>query len=162
MIRLCYDFDLNAWWTEEHKREIRFQFNHTMNGYTKPYFTDETGRLFRDETTNTDNGESIPMEIEIGRSNFGTDQRKVYSSVLVDSENARAAVLQYSIDGGLFKTLGQITNDVEKIIFPQKNQLIEGRDINYKVVSNDEGNPPIINGLGTYYSITEAIPNESS
>jgi hypothetical protein len=44
---------MNAWWTEEHKREIRFQFNHTMNGYTKPYFTDETGRLFRDETGNT-------------------------------------------------------------------------------------------------------------
>jgi len=160
VVRLCYDFDLNAWWVEEHKREIRFQFNHTMNGYTKPYFTDETGRLFRDETTNTDNGDSIPLEIEHGRNNFGTDQRKVYHSVLVDSENARGANLQYSIDGGSFNTLGQITNNVQKLIFPQGQQLIEGRDIDYKVVHNDRGDAPIINGLTTYYSVAESIPNE--
>ena len=161
VIRLCYDFDLNAWWTEEHKREIRYQFNHDMNGYTKPYFTDETGRLFRDETTNTDNGESIPMEIEIGRSNFGTDQRKVYSSVLVDSEDARGMILQYSIDGGRFNTLGQITNNVEKLVFPQGGQLIEGRDINYKVVHNSSGEGPTINGMTTFYNTNESLPNEA-
>jgi hypothetical protein len=69
---------MQGWWTEEHKREIRFQFTHTMNGYTKPYFTDETGRLFRDETGNLDNADPIPMEIEFGRNNLGTDQLKQY------------------------------------------------------------------------------------
>lgn len=163
VIRLCYDFDLNAWWIEEHKREIRFQFNHTMNGYTKPYFTDETGRLFRDETTNLDNIEdSIPMSIEVGRSNFGTDQKKNYRAALVDSQNARGATLQYSVDGGVFQTLGQIKKDVEKLVFPQGGQLIEGRDINYKLVHNDTGDPPIFNGITTYFSVTEAKPDESS
>lgn len=157
--RLCYDFDLNAWWAEEHKREFRFQLNHTMNGYTKPYFTDETGRLFRDETGNTDNGDSIPLEIEIGRSNFGTDQKKVYNSVLVDSEAARGALLQYSIDGAPFETLGQITEDVNRFVFPQRGQLLEGRDIDYKVVHNEIGDPLTYNGTTTYYSVTEAIPD---
>ena len=95
-----------------------------MNGYTKPYFTDETGRLFRDETGNLDNADPIPMEIEVGRSTFGTDQKKVYDSVLVDSENARGALLQYAIDGGRFETLGQITDNIEKLVFPQGGQLI--------------------------------------
>lgn len=159
--RLCYDFDMNAWWTEEHKREIRFQFNHTMNGYTKPYFTDETGRLFRDETGLTDNGESIPMEIELGRNNFGTDQSKIYTAILLDSEKARGASLQYSIDGKTFITLPEIiTNNVQKFVFQQGGQLIEGRDINYKIVHNDKGDAPIINGLTTYYSMNETIPNE--
>lgn len=162
VIRLCYDFDLNAWWTEEHKREFRFQFNHTMNGYTKPYFTDETGRLFRDETSNLDNADPIPMEIEIGRSNFGTDQTKTYLSVLVDSEDARGAILQYSIDGGRFETLGQVTKEVGVLVFPQGNQLKEGRDINYKFVHNDTGDPPTLNGLTTFYSVSEASPNETS
>ena len=162
VIRLCYDFDLNAWWTEEHKREIRFQFNHTMNGYTKPYFTDETGRLFRDETGNLDNADSIPLEIEFGRNNFGTDQKKNYRTILVDSENARGATIQYSIDGGRFETLGQITKNVESLVFPQGQQFIEGRDINYKIVHNDKGNPAVINGITTYYSVTEAMPDESS
>jgi hypothetical protein len=162
VIRLCYDFDLNAWWTEEHKREIRFQFNHNMNGYTKPYFTDDTGRLFRDETTNLDNFDPIPLEIEIGRSNFGTDQKKIYNTVLIDSEDARGALIQYSIDGNRFETLGQITDVVQKLQFPQGGQLIEGRDIDYKIVHNDTGDPSIINGLTTYFSVSERMPDESS
>ena len=160
VIRLCYDFDLNAWWTEEHKREIRYQFNHTMNNYTKPYFTDDTGRLFRDETTNTDNGEPIPMEIEIGRNNMGTDQRKGFMSAVVDSEDARGAVIMYSIDGGSFNVLGQINNNIEKLVFPQKDNMIEGRDINYKIIHNDTGDPTIINGITTYYVLIENMVNE--
>lgn len=158
--RLCYDFDLNAWWPEEHKREFRFQFNHTMNGYTKPYFLDETGRLFRDETGNLDNVDPIPMEIEYGRNNFGTDQKKVYNSILVDSEAARGAILQYSVDGKQHQTLGQIDERVTKLVFPQKGQLIEGRDINYRIVHNDTGDPSIINGLTTYFSLSEELINE--
>ena len=133
-----------------------------MNGYTKPYFTDETGRLFRDETGNTDNGDSIPMEIEIGRSNFGSDQKKTYLSVLVDSENARGTTIQYAVDGGRFEALGIVNSNVSKLVFPQRGQLIEGRDINYKIVHNDKGEPAIINGLVTYFSTTEGKPDESS
>lgn len=159
VIRLCYDKDLNVWWTEEHKREIRFQFNYTMNGYTKPYFTDETGRLFRDETGNLDNFDPIPMEIEIGRDNLGTDQLKRFISVLVDSENARGATLQYALDGGSFQTLAQLTDNVQKVVFPQGGQQPEGRDIDYKVVHNDTGDSPIINGFTTYTSFSELVVN---
>jgi hypothetical protein len=152
---------MNAWWLEEHKREIRFQFNHNMHGYTKPYFTDETGRLFRDETGNTDNGDSIPMEIELGRDTFGTGQVKDYFSVVTDAENARGMILQYSVDGGPFKTLGQLTDFINVFPFRQGGQAIEGRDIDYKVVHNDEGELPMLNGLTTYRSVIETIPDGS-
>jgi len=158
--RLCYDFDLNSWWVETHKREIRYQRNHDMTGTTKPYFTDETGRVFRDEVGNTDNGDPIPMEIELGRNNFGTDQAKSYLSVLIDSESARGANLQYSIDGGSFRTLCQINSDVQKAIFGQSAQLIEGRDINYRISHNDVGSAPLVNGLTSYFSMKEDIINE--
>lgn len=162
VIRLDYDFDLNSWWTEEHKREIRFQLNYTMNGYTKPYFTDETGRLFRDETGNLDNFDPIPFEIEIGRDNLGTDQKKRYMSVLVDSENARGATLHYSLDGGSFNVLGQITDPVSQFIFPQAGQIKVSRDINFKIVHNDSGDPPVINGLTVYMSMEEMFVSEAS
>lgn len=151
---------MNAWWTEEHKREIRFQFNHTMNGYTKPYFTDETGRLFRDETGNLDNFDPIPMEIEFGRNNFGTDQLKSYISILADSENARGAILQFSLDNGPFNTLGQLTDVSTKISIPTKGQLSEAHDINYKLVDNSPGDPTAFNGLSTYFKIQELVVNE--
>lgn len=155
--RICYDMNLNAWWTEKHKREIRFQFSHTMNGYTKPYFTDDTGRLFRDETTLTDNGESIPMEIEWGRNNLGTDQMKRFMSMLIDSENARGGTLKYSIDNGPFETLCQIVENVHLVSFPTREQQLEGRDINYKFTHNDKGDQPIINGLTSYTTFAELV-----
>lgn len=159
VIRLCFDYDMQAWWPEEHKREIRFQFNHTMNGYTKPYFTDETGRLFRDETGNLDNNDTIPMEIEFGRNNFGTDQLKQYIAVLIDSEDARGGVLQYSLDNGPFNTLGQTTTPSTKISFPTLRSQ-EGHDINYKFVQNDGGEPAAFNGLSTHFKMLELIVNE--
>lgn len=133
-----------------------------MSGYTKPYFTDETGRLFRDETGNLDHVDPIPMEITLGRNNMGTDQLKGFTAVLVDSENARETILQYSIDGGPYITLGQIANNIEKMVFPQGGQLVQGRDISYKIVHNDRGDPPAINGLSTYFYLAENIVNEAS
>lgn len=162
VIRLVYDFDMNAWWTEEHKREFRFQFMHTMNGYTKPYFTDETGRLFRDETGNLDNADPIPFEIEFGRDNLGQDQDKRLLSVLVNSEKARGAVLQYQLDGGNYETLGQVTDPIQKLVFPQNASLIAGRDINYKIVHNDTGDPPTVNGLTSFFNLAEMFVTEAS
>lgn len=133
-----------------------------MNGYTKLYFTDETGRLFRDETGNNDHGRTIPLDIELGRNNFNTDQKKTYNSVLVDSENARGATIQYSVDGGQFRTLGTIHDRVGLLVFKQRGQLVEGRDINYRIVHNEEGDPTVINGIITYYSVSEGKPDESS
>jgi len=160
VVRLVYDYDMNAWWTEEHKREIRFQFNHTMNGYTKPYFTDETGRLFRDETGNLDNFDTIPMEIEFGRNNFGTDQLKLYMTVLIDSENARGAILQAALDDGPFNTLGQLTEVSTKISIQTRQDAQEYRDINYKIVDNSLGDPTAVNGLSTIFKIQELVSNE--
>jgi hypothetical protein len=148
---------MNVWWTEQHNREIRFQFNHTMHGYTKPYFTDETGRLFRDETGDLDHNQSIPLEVETGRSNFGTNQKKNYLSVISDTEDARGLIIQYAIDGGQYRELGQITQNVQTFEFPKGNQLIEGKDISYKFVHNDKGSAPSFNGLTTYYSLSENI-----
>ena len=148
---------MNAWWTESHKREFRYQFVHTMHGYTKPYFTDETGRLFRDETGNLDNFDSIPYEVELGRHNFGTDQKKNYLSVIIDCERARGTTVQYSIDGGQYKTLGQCVENITTLTFPQGGQAIEGRDISYKFVHNDTGDPPTLNGVSTYYSAAESV-----
>lgn len=132
-----------------------------MNGYTKPYFTDDTGRLFRDETGNTDNNDVIPFEVELGRNQFVSDQNKTYTSVLVDSDSAREAVLQYSTDGEQYQTLGQVDKRVNKLVFSTaRTPNVEGRDISYKFVHSDSGDPPVLNGLSTNYQIQERIVDE--
>lgn len=152
VVRLVYDFNMNAWSPEFHKREQRFQFIHTMNGYTKPYFIDETGRLFRDETGNLDHQDTIPFEVEIGRDNFGTSHIKQYTGVYVDSERARLATVSIQIDNGEWSTIGQLEKDVQLLKIPFGT---EGRDINYFISHNDNSDGPIIDGLDTYYRPAE-------
>lgn len=158
--RLCYDFDLNIWWPELHSREVRFQFEHTMNGYTKPYFTDENGYLFRDETGLTDAGNTIPMLLEFGRTNCGTEQAKIFESVLIDSERTRTGIMQYQLDGGNWETLGQITEDIGELSFKLGTQKKIGHDINLRFTHNNQGDPPYFNGWTLYFNSVQSIVNE--
>jgi len=131
-----------------------------MNGLRKPYFLDENGYLFRDETGFTDFGQSIPMIVEMGRTNCGTETSKTFLSIQVDSESARGGIIQYQIDGGNWLTLGQIKDQIETLPFPQGIEATIGRDINFRFVHNDVGDAPIFNGIIVYFIITESLPNE--
>jgi len=133
-----------------------------MNGYTKPYFTDENGYLFRDETGLTDAGNSIPMMVEFGRTNCGTEQAKIFEAVLIDSERTRTGIMQLQLDGGNWETLGQITEDIGELTFPLKNQKKTGHDINLRFTHNNLGDPPYFNGWTLYFNSVESIVNEVS
>lgn len=153
VVRLVYDFDSNVWWPEYHRREIRFQFRHRMHGYKKPYFIDDTGRLFRDETGNLDHVDTIPFEVELGRDNFGVTLRKSYHSYTVDSDQCQGVQVLASVDGGEFKYLGQLVRRISEFVFKYG---LEGYDVNYKFTLNDNTYPPIINSDTTYWSPLEA------
>lgn len=152
VVRLIYDFDSNVWWPEYHRREFRFQFRHRMHGYRKPYFIDDTGRLFRDETGNLDHFDTIPFEVEFGRDNFGISLRKSYHSYTVDAEQAVGVQVLASVDGGNFNYVGEVLRKINEFGFPFDT---EGYDINYKYVLNDDTPPPIINADTTYWSPLE-------
>lgn len=131
-----------------------------MNGFRKCYFTDENGYLFRDETGFTDANLSIPMMVDLGRNNLGTEQQKAFLSAQIDSENARGGIVQYALDGSDWQTLCQLDQDIQTVAFPQKQQLASGRDVNFKFVHNDYGDPPVFNGITVYFTIVESIVNE--
>ena len=152
VIRMIYDFDMNVWWPEEHKREFRFQLMHTMNGYTKPYFLDETGRFWRDEVGGLDGIDTIPFEVELGRDNYGTGLRKTYIGAIVETERARGAQVLMSLDNGNWLDVGQITTDVQEILFGPK---VTGRDVNFRFVHNDAGDAPSLDGITPYYLLEE-------
>lgn len=144
---------MNILWPEYHKREFRDQFVHTMHGYTKPYFQDETGRLFRDETGDMDHQDTIPFEVEVGREDQGNRFKKRYTSIVIESENARGTQVAVSVEKAQYQDIGQITEDVQVLTLP--GNLREGRDINVKFMHNDGGDRPVIDGLEYYYSAQE-------
>lgn len=153
VVRFIYDFDMNAWWTEYHKREFRAQIMHTMHGYTKPYFLDETGRLFRDETTTKDFQDTIPFEVQTYPDGLGSRFNKRFNGCTVESEQAAGTQVSISIDGGDWKNVGQVHKDVETINFP--GDLPIGKEIAYKFTHNDGGVAPSIDGIETYFSNQE-------
>ncbi len=156
--RIVYDFDMNATWLEIHRREIRFQIEHDMTGYRKPYFLDETGRFFRDEVGNKDHNDTIPMRIRFGRTNFGSEFMKTYEGTHIETEHGRMAQLKVSVDNSEFNSVGQIKQDVEEIGFERlRGGEVKGRDINYEITINSEGEPPAIDGLATYFSYAENV-----
>lgn len=133
-----------------------------MNGYEKPYFTDENGYLFRDETGITDNGESIPFMIRTGRNNCGTEQSKAWNALQLDSENARGAQIYYSLDGGDWASHPnwQMKDNIQTLNFPQRNKLIGSHDIDFMIQHNDYGEAPAVNGLTVYFNLKESVVNE--
>lgn len=131
-----------------------------MNGYTKPYFTDENGYLFRDETGLTDDGNSIPMMLEFGRTNCGTEQAKMFASVLIDSERTRAGLMQYKLDNKNWETLGQIVEEIGELTFPAKDVRKLGHDVNLRFTHNNTGDPPFFNGWTIYFNNKQGLVNE--
>lgn len=116
--------------------------------------------MFRDETGQTDNGLSIPMMVEFGRTNCGTEQQKIFAAVQIDSERTRTGIMQYQLDGGDWETLGQIKYDIETLDFPQRGHINTGHDINLRFMHNNAGDPPIFNGWTIYFNSYESIVNE--
>ncbi len=149
VLRLVYDFDSNTWAPEYHKREFRYQIMHSMNGYTKPYFIDETGRLWRDETGSVDGPDSIPFEVQLGRNNQGNPLKKNYIGAVVHTEKARGAQVMVSVDGRQFEDVGQVFDDVQEILFPV---AITGRDIDYRISHNDRGDAPSFDGVTSFFA----------
>lgn len=150
VVRFVYDFDSNNFSTEIHTRNMRYQFLQTYNSQIKLHFADDTGNLYVDEVGNTDDGATIPFEIELGRDNYTIDEVKNYLSCYVYTESPRGATVKYQIEGGNWKTLGTLTSDVQMLKF---SDGIEGRDINLKISQNDDGDPisviMIVNNFNT-------------
>jgi hypothetical protein len=124
-----------------------------MHGLTKPYFTDDTGRLFRDEVGFMDHNDTIPMEIVTYRDSLGTRYNKKFDGCVIESEDANATQIFRSIDNEQFINVGEINKDVQYIKFDANIPM--GRDIAYKFTHNDAGSAPAIDGVETYFSNQE-------
>ncbi len=152
-IRFVYDFDMNIWSVESHTRNQRFQWTQTVSNVRNPYFQDDTGLILKDEDGYLDVAATIPWAIEMGRDNFNFDELKSYSKIYVYAKAARGVLVQYQLDGEGWKTLGEIVGTVTKLTFPLNT---EGHDINFRLASNAPGEPPVIEGLSTHYSVLES------
>lgn len=159
-IRIVYSFDDNTWSIERHSQNINIQAIDDYTGEEKPYFFSDDGYLYIDETGNLDHDKIIPLEVETGRDNFGSEQIKKYDAMLIYSEGAIGSSVKVSVDGGDFQTVGHIEDPVQYIKFPERgpDKLRLGTSASCKVLNASAGDPPSIQGIVWYYDIQEDIP----
>jgi hypothetical protein len=126
-----------------------------MHGIEKSYFGDDTGRVYRDGTGQTDGGAPIQFLIETKRFNMQRpEETKTFRRVYVYSQRGQNATLSVSVDGGQFETLGQLDDRVTAIELGEKR----GRDIAFRVSQNNGGEAVVFLGLSVVWLGGELYP----
>lgn len=159
---LKYYFNLNAWTVDRLDRDIKVSTVHRMNGKTHIYFGDETGRVYRWGVGLSDNGRSIPWEIETVRYDDGRPEiLKHYREIYVYTEQGESASLYIRFDGkGDWVPLVQL-NDGSNRVRPRdekmRGQPLRGHDFQLKLTQNDTGEPCYYLGCASYYTDEQEI-----
>lgn len=149
--RLVYDFDLNAAWVELHRRDMRDHTTYTMHGYTKTYFVDETGRVFRDETGNKDGDDTIPCRLKLGADDMGYEMNKTFIATYFDTDPASGITVSYSVDGKDYQGIGTLRQKKQDLTIMTPDNDTDGLDINYILSHNADDSGPAVREVTTYF-----------
>lgn len=154
-IRLVYNFDMNNWWRESHKRRHVYSINSSISGVRRNYFLDENGLMFLDEDTDLDYQDTIPWYIRYGRLNFGTGFLKSLIGLYLHTDSATGSVIEYKTPGKSndWLKLGQIDDIVTQVSL---NDSIEARDFDIKIHGNAKGTAARIDGIEVWYDTKQS------
>ena len=161
-LRIVYSFDDNVWSVDRLARPALYADNDDYTGFNKPYFFCNDGYLYIDDTGNLDYDQAIPLEIYLGRDNFGGVQLKKFDGCFIYSENAIGMTVKVSVGGRDINTVGEINDDECYIKFPERGEDSpeRGSSIEASIVGISEGAPQSIQGIEWYFSSEEDIPSD--
>lgn len=157
-MRLAYDFDSNLWWRETHTRDFRNHVVSSFSGKARLYFLDHLGNMYLDDEGNLDDTATIPLNLIIGRRNFGTEQvKKIHGFYTYGDKISGATLFVMPTDtdkNPTWAAVGELENAVTRIEIGDRNP-IAARDFNFKVSLNSKGDAPHFDALSIYYDIEE-------
>jgi hypothetical protein len=159
-IRVDYDFDANTWSPERLRRPALIAAQDDATGVIKPYFFSDNGNFYIDEFGNEDDGQSIEFEMGTGPDMLGTKRKKQFYGMLLFSQNCSGMKLEVSIDGGPFKTVGEVDGPVSYIRFPERgdNKLREGVRIDWQLMGSIPGDPQKVEAAFIDWIPREEVP----
>lgn len=154
-IRLVYNFDMNNWWRETHKRRHIYGINSSISGTRKSYFLDENGTMFLDEDGDLDYQDTIPWFLRYGRQNFGNGFLKSLIGMYIHTDSATGSIIEYKTPGKSndWQKLGQIDDIVTQL---SVNDSLEARDFDIKIHGNAKGTAARIDGIEVWYDTKQS------
>jgi hypothetical protein len=161
-LRAVYSFDDNLWSVDRLTGPAMFGDNDDYTGENKPYFFSTDGYLYIDDTGNLDHTSAIPLEINIGRDQFGSEQLKKFDAMFIYSHDAAGMTIKASVGTGQAQTMGQIQEDEQYLKFPERGEdaLKRGTTLDIALYGASKGDPPYVQGIVTYFSVEEEVPSE--
>ena len=155
MTRLVYNFDMNVWWREDHKRRHVYGLNSSFSGTRKSYFLDETGRMFLDEDGDLDWNDTIAWYVRYGRNNFGNGLLKSLIGMYVHSENSSGSVVftKTSNKQRDWQKVGQLTELISELPI---QGVSDSRDFDFKISGNAKGAAARIDGIEVWFDAKQA------
>lgn len=155
-LRLVYHFQSNQWSEHWHDTTFNVQLEYKYEGYIKPFWFDEVGQMWVDDTGNTDNGKQISLRYAFGDDTFGIDELKSYKGIKVYSTAAVGTKVLLSIDRGEPIEVGEISGAVTVIDFStSKKNLPKGSMVNVIFTNSSSEEAPLIEKATVYYQKEE-------
>jgi len=144
-----YDFDSNQWEFDQLPDTPKVYWKRDTSTTRYQTFGDANGEIFQFDGSTTDDGNSIPFIMEMHRLHQGAPgERKRYKRVDVHSDRGEGAIVNYSINGEDYKSLGTIDGDFTSFYFSA-----EGRDISFKITHKNAKTAPQILAINVVYNI---------
>lgn len=154
--RLVYDFDGNTWAPDTYPMDFTQHLaTSTISGTYALYFISDKGKLMQDDIGNDDDGDSIPFRAVLGRRHHGVELVKNYHGWRIYGENVAGCSFYVAKENEDFtKEVGRLSSHISEIPVPDVKPLA-ARDINVKIASNAKSDPPMIEGIITYFNVQE-------
>lgn len=158
--RAVYDFGSNTWSIDALGHPTLMYANDVADGVMKPFFVSNDGRLYQDDTGDKDGDKVTRFQMDIGRTNYGTNNDKFFEGHYIYSENAIGLKVVIRIDNGEPMVVGEIAADYGDLLYKitgDNRAKYKGSTIAVSLKGAMDGPPQTITSVDDYFNMVQEI-----
>ena len=158
--RAVYDFGSNTWSVDALGHPTLMYANDVADGVMKPFFVSDDGKLYQDDTGNRDGDKVTRFQMDIGKTNYGTNNDKFFEGHYIYSKNAIGLKVVIRIDDKEPMIVGEIASDFGDLMYKitgDNRAKYKGSTIAVSLKGAVEGPPQIITSVDDYFNMVQEI-----
>lgn len=158
--RAVYDFGSNTWSIDALGHPTLMYANDVVSSVIKPLFLSNDGKIYQDDTGFTDAEKVTRFQMDLGKSNHGTNNEKIFQGHYIYSENAIGLKVIIRIDGGEPIIVGEIARDYGDLMYKiegNSKKKFTGTIIEVSLKGAVDGPPQVISGVDDYFNMVQEI-----
>lgn len=158
--RAVYDFGSNTWSIDSLGHPTLMYANDVVDGVIKPLFASDNGKLYQDDTGNTDAEKVTRIQIDLGKTNYGSNNEKQFIGHYIHSHNAKGMKIVIRVDNNDPLVVGEINSDYGELkykIEANSKKKYTGTTIEVSLKSAVDGPPQVIYSVDDYFNLVQEI-----